>query len=41
MELNELLTVAGIAISFYMLGRLHESVISFRKHVEDLYKNVG
>ena len=41
MSVVEILTMSGICFCFYMLGRLHESIISFRKQIEDIYKNVG
>lgn len=41
MSVAEILIVSGICFCFYMLGRLHESIISFRKQIEDIYKNVG
>lgn len=40
MSVVEILTVSGICFCFYMLGRLHESIISFRKYVEEINENV-
>ena len=38
MTTEEIITLAGICFCFYMFGRLHESIVSTRKHIKDITK---
>lgn len=38
MTIEEIITISSICFIFYMLGRLHESIVSTRKYIEDITK---
>jgi|DEB0MinimDraft_3_1074331.scaffolds.fasta_scaffold776819_1 hypothetical protein len=38
MTIEEMITLAGICFCFYLFGRIHESIVSTRKHLKDITK---